>query len=63
MDRLVTRWNLTTYMVLDQRLDMQAIWADIVKRPYIIVTKAETPFFVILKISSPVWCQVCPSAS
>ena len=29
--------HLTTYLWLDQRLDLAAIWADIVKRPYITV--------------------------
>ena len=29
--------HLTVYMVLDQGLDWAAIWADIVKRPYITV--------------------------
>ena len=29
--------HLTVYMVLDQGLDLAAIWADIVKRPYITV--------------------------
>ena len=29
--------HLTTYMVLDQGLNLQAIWADIVKRPYITI--------------------------
>jgi sulfoxide reductase heme-binding subunit YedZ len=29
--------HLTVYMVLDQGLDLAAVWADIVKRPYITV--------------------------
>jgi sulfoxide reductase heme-binding subunit YedZ len=29
--------HLLTYVVLDQRLDFAAIWADIVKRPYITI--------------------------
>ena len=29
--------HLTTYLVLDQALDLQAIWADIRKRPYITI--------------------------
>ena len=29
--------HLTTYLVLDQGLDLAAIWADIVKRPYITI--------------------------
>ena len=37
--------HLTTYLVLDQGLDFAAIWADIVKRPYITIGMAT---FVIL---------------
>ncbi len=37
--------HLITYMVLDQGLDFAAIWADIVKRPYITIGMAT---FVIL---------------
>src|SRR5258707_14606542 len=29
--------HLTVYMLLDQGLDLAAVWADIVKRPYITV--------------------------
>ena len=29
--------HLTVYLLLDQGLDLAAIWADIVKRPYITV--------------------------
>ena len=35
--------HLTVYMVLDQGLDLAAIWADIVKRPYITVGMARVP--------------------
>jgi sulfoxide reductase heme-binding subunit YedZ len=37
--------HLITYLVLDQGLDLAAIWADIVKRPYITIGMAT---FVIL---------------
>ncbi|MBZ6075190.1 protein-methionine-sulfoxide reductase heme-binding subunit MsrQ [Microvirga puerhi] len=37
--------HLTTYLVLDQGLDFAAIWADIVKRPYITIGMAT---FIIL---------------
>lgn len=37
--------HLTTYLVLDQGLDWAAIWADIVKRPYITIGMAT---FIIL---------------
>jgi sulfoxide reductase heme-binding subunit YedZ len=37
--------HLLTYLVLDQGLDLAAIWADIVKRPYITIGMAT---FVIL---------------
>jgi sulfoxide reductase heme-binding subunit YedZ len=37
--------HLMTYLVLDQGLDLAAIWADIVKRPYITIGMAT---FVIL---------------
>jgi sulfoxide reductase heme-binding subunit YedZ len=37
--------HLTVYLVLDQGLDLAAIWADIVKRPYITVGVAS---FILL---------------
>ena len=44
--------HLTTYMVLDQGLDLAAIWADIVKRPYITVGMAAFLILVPLAVTS-----------
>jgi sulfoxide reductase heme-binding subunit YedZ len=41
--------HLITYVVLDQGLDFQAIWADIVKRPYITIGMAT--FVVLLPLA------------
>jgi sulfoxide reductase heme-binding subunit YedZ len=42
--------HLITYVVLDQGLDFQAIWADIVKRPYITIGMAT--FVVLLPLAA-----------
>ena len=44
--------HLTTYMVLDQGLDWAAIWADIVKRPYITVGMLAFVVLVPLAVTS-----------
>ena len=44
--------HLTVYMVLDQGLDWAAIWADIVKRPYITVGMASFILLVPLAVTS-----------
>jgi sulfoxide reductase heme-binding subunit YedZ len=44
--------HLTTYLVLDQGLDVDAIIADIVKRPYITVGMAAFTLFVPLAVTS-----------
>jgi sulfoxide reductase heme-binding subunit YedZ len=44
--------HLIVYMVLDQRLDWAAIWADIVKRPYITVGMASFVLLVPLAATS-----------
>jgi len=44
--------HLTTYLVLDQNLDFVAIWADIVKRPYITIGMAAFLILVPLAITS-----------
>jgi len=44
--------HLVTYMVLDQGLDFQAIWADIVKRPYITIGMATFVILVPLAVTS-----------
>jgi len=44
--------HLTTYMVLDQGLDWTAIWADIVKRPYITVGMLAFVVLVPLAVTS-----------
>jgi len=44
--------HLTTYMVLDQGLDWAAIWADIVKRPYITVGMLAFIILVPLAVTS-----------
>ena len=44
--------HLLTYMVLDQGLDWAAIWADIVKRPYITVGMASFLLLVPLAATS-----------
>ena len=44
--------HLTVYMVLDQGLDFAAIWADIVKRPYITVGMLAFTILVPLAITS-----------
>jgi sulfoxide reductase heme-binding subunit YedZ len=41
--------HLTTYLVLDQGLDLDAIWADIVKRPYI--TIGMTTFVILIPLA------------
>lgn len=42
--------HLLTYLVLDQGLDLEAIWADIVKRPYI--TIGMTTFLVLVPLAA-----------
>ena len=44
--------HLTVYMVLDQGLDLAAIWADIVKRPYITVGMLAFVILVPLAVTS-----------
>ncbi len=44
--------HLLTYMVLDQGLDWAAIWADIVKRPYITIGMASFILLVPLALTS-----------
>jgi sulfoxide reductase heme-binding subunit YedZ len=44
--------HLTVYMVLDQGLDFAAIWADIVKRPYITVGMFAFVMLVPLAVTS-----------
>lgn len=44
--------HLTTYMVLDQGLDLRAIWADIVRRPYITIGMAAFAILVPLAATS-----------
>ncbi len=44
--------HLTTYLVLDQGLNLAAIWADIVKRPYITVGMLAFTILVPLAITS-----------
>jgi sulfoxide reductase heme-binding subunit YedZ len=44
--------HLTVYMLLDQGLDLAAIWADIVKRPYITVGMGAFVVLVPLAVTS-----------
>lgn len=44
--------HLTTYLVLDQGLDFEAIWADIVKRPYITIGMATFVVLIPLALTS-----------
>jgi sulfoxide reductase heme-binding subunit YedZ len=44
--------HLLTYLVLDQGLDVAAIWADIVKRPYITIGMATFVILVPLAVTS-----------
>jgi methionine sulfoxide reductase heme-binding subunit len=44
--------HLLTYLVLDQGLDLTAIWADIVKRPYITIGMATFIVLVPLALTS-----------
>jgi sulfoxide reductase heme-binding subunit YedZ len=44
--------HLTVYMVLDQDVDLAAIWADIVKRPYITVGMLSFTILLPLAITS-----------
>lgn len=44
--------HLATYMVLDQGLDLAAIWADILKRPYITIGMLSFAILVPLAITS-----------
>jgi len=44
--------HLTVYLVLDQGLDLAAIWADIVKRPYITVGMLAFALLVPLAVTS-----------
>jgi sulfoxide reductase heme-binding subunit YedZ len=44
--------HLTVYLVLDQALDWTAIWADIVKRPYITVGMLAFTILVPLAVTS-----------
>jgi sulfoxide reductase heme-binding subunit YedZ len=43
--------HLTTYLVLDQGLDLSAIVADIVKRPYITIGMAAFTLLVPLALT------------
>jgi sulfoxide reductase heme-binding subunit YedZ len=44
--------HLTAYLVLDQGLDLAAIWADIVKRPYITIGMLAFTILVPLAVTS-----------
>lgn len=44
--------HLSTYLVLDQGLDLNAIWADILKRPYITIGMLSFAILVPLAITS-----------
>jgi sulfoxide reductase heme-binding subunit YedZ len=44
--------HLTVYMVLDQGLDLAAVWADIVRRPYITVGMLAFTILVPLAVTS-----------
>jgi sulfoxide reductase heme-binding subunit YedZ len=44
--------HLVTYLVLDQGLDFEAIWADIVKRPYITIGMATFIILIPLAVTS-----------
>jgi methionine sulfoxide reductase heme-binding subunit len=44
--------HLTVYLVLDQGLDLRAIWADIVKRPYITIGMLAFTILVPLAVTS-----------
>jgi methionine sulfoxide reductase heme-binding subunit len=44
--------HLTVYLVLDQGLDLAAIWADIVKRPYITIGMLAFTILVPLAVTS-----------
>lgn len=44
--------HLVTYLVLDQGLDFAAIWADIVKRPYITIGMATFVILIPLAVTS-----------
>jgi len=45
-------FHLTVYMVLDQNLDLAAIWADIIKRPYITVGMLSFTILLPLAVTS-----------
>ncbi|MBN9044106.1 MAG: protein-methionine-sulfoxide reductase heme-binding subunit MsrQ [Rhizobiales bacterium] len=47
--------HFTTYMVLDQALDMHAVIADIVKRPFITIGMASLALLVPLALTSNNW--------
>jgi sulfoxide reductase heme-binding subunit YedZ len=44
--------HLTVYMVLDQDLDLAAIWADIIKRPYITIGMLSFTILLPLVVTS-----------
>lgn len=44
--------HLSTYLVLDQGLDLNAIWADILKRPYITIGMLSFAILIPLAITS-----------
>lgn len=44
--------HLLTYLVLDQGLDFEAIWTDIVKRPYITIGMATFVILIPLAVTS-----------
>ncbi|MGO4571192.1 protein-methionine-sulfoxide reductase heme-binding subunit MsrQ [Microvirga sp. 2TAF3] len=44
--------HLSTYLILDQGLDVAAIWADIVKRPYITIGMATFVILIPLAVTS-----------
>ena len=47
--------HLSTYLVLDQGLDVAAIWKDIVKRPFITVGMASFLILLPLAVTSNSW--------
>ena len=44
--------HLTTYLVLDKNLDLAAVWADIVKRPYITIGMLAFAILLPLAVTS-----------
>jgi len=54
--------HLTAYTVLDQGLDLAAIWADIVKRPYITIGMLAFAVLVPLAAPPPGRCRMAAAA-